>query len=320
MAATTLTTLEAVITEQVQDTLTLLKDSADARDATGLGTLTRLFRIEDSPPTDRIRWNLLTTGGAAAAFNLTTGEFGTAQNQAYAQAELDWKGLHTTFRLSEHALDATGNGATMAGVGDLIAHNVEEAIRDLFLKLETQLMGDAGEASAEVAGLRSIVQATAPYAGIDPATQTYWQPLIDTTGGVWSEDKMDAFLEAYRAPGRNGSGRIAITGLAQFHKIGKVLKASNPVQYVGTTDLVAGVTGIRYEGVSIVPVAGYPNDRLDLVDPADFAIVMLHRPKVIELARTSHNRDFAITLTCNLKCRSPKNTASMQELTLTEGA
>ena len=312
MGATTLATLADVINEQAEQTLRVLKDNVDARRASGLGVLSEFIRMAPAPAGDKVRWSVLTTGGTADSFDLATGTYQAAQNQSYDEAELDYKGIHTTFRLMQHALNAV-RGGILRGIGDLVAHNVEEAVRDIMLEVEVQRAG-AG-AGNDIAGIQSVIQVAAPFAGIDPGTATYWQPLIDSVSAAWSEDKMEAFLESYRAPGRNGTGRVALTGYQQFHKIGRVLKESNPVQYVATSDVVAGTTGIRFEAIGIYPVAGYANTRLDLIDPADWNLVVLQNMTTIELGRTGHYREFAITLEANTRCRSPRNTGAMTALT-----
>ncbi|GAB4295400.1 MAG: hypothetical protein Kow0090_10310 [Myxococcota bacterium] len=303
----TVSTVVPLIREQILNDIAVIKDNPDKR----FRTLLSLFPMVPGAG-ENIKWPVNHSGITGSSFNPETDSYQNPGEQSYSEAILPWKYINVTLKISGRAQDVA-EGA-LFNDGNLTAMLVEEAARDLMMTLETQLKGDGtGNEGKDIDGIQAAVSASGTYAGIDRAVYTWWQSHINDVQGAWSEAEMQESLEALLDSPRNGQVNLGVTGPTQWHKIANVLKSQN--QYLNTTQLAAGATAIVYDGVPIVPISGYPNDRLDLINTDDFSIVVIRDVKVVELARTSDNEEYAVSFGCNLRCRNPRAQGALVNLT-----
>ena len=303
----TSSSIAPLIREQIINDIAVIKDSPERR----FRTLLSIFSMVPGSG-ESIKWPVNHSGISGASFNPETDSYQSPGDQGYADAILPWKYNHVTLKVSGKAQDVA-DGA-LFNDGNLTAMLVEEAARDLMLTLETQLKGDGtGNDSKDVDGMLAAISATGTYASIDRAVYTWWQSHVNDVSGAWTEAEMQESLEALMDTPRNGQINLGITGPTQWHKIANVLKSE--YQFVNTTQLAAGVTAIIYDGVPIIPISGYANDRLDLINTDDFSIVVVRDVKVVELGRTSDNEEYAVSFGCNLRCRNPRAQGTLVNLT-----
>lgn len=315
MAVVTTTNLAGLLNEAHAAGLVTTSDSVEKR-AAAVGAFTPLLSERDGAG-DATRWAVEDSAGAGAVtIDPETGNYPAAQNMTFAQAELPWSKVVTSFSVSDHVQDVLRNpsGANLANGTNIVSMMLADAERKVRLKIETMAIAASKSATTDIDCLGNIIVATGTYAGLNH-TSSYWLPHVAAIGGAWTTAAMDTFLETYRGSTYNGTGSVALVSYAQFHKIANVLKTNNPIQYVGTTELQAGVTGIRYEDVTIVPISGLASTVLYLVDPNDFELVMLPTAEPFkQLGRTGPAVQIVYEKTLALKCNSPRNQAAMTGL------
>lgn len=314
MSVTSTTNLAGFLNEADKEGLIVTADSVERR-ARSLGVFSRLV-----PTTigggDKVRWSV--QNGAMVATSMATqgAEYAASQSTSYDDAALDWSMIHVPFTIEEHVIDILNSGAANLANGlGIIQTLVDDAERAMALKVETMALASSKAVTTDIDCLGTVIAATGNYADISH-TQSYWQSHIDAASAAWSVAKMQAFLETYRSSTFNGTGTVALVSYPQFHKIENVLKTNNPVQYVSTTEVVAGATGIRYENVTILPVTGIPDARFYLVDPADWDFVELPivNGRFEMLAKTGPAIKMVLRRKLALRCRNPKNQAAMTAL------
>ena len=301
--------LSPLIREQVMEEMAILKDSPQRR----FRTLLSLFPMIEGRG-ESIKWPVNHTGSTGVSFDPENDDYSDTGDQGIAEAVLPWKYIHTSVKISGKAQDVSRG--VMYNDGNVVAQLVEEATRDLMLTLESQLAGDGtGNSGKDITGIKAAVAASGTYAGVDRSSNTWWQSHINDVSGSWSEAEMQESLQAVLNQPRNGRINLGITGPAQYHKIANALKNSNPVQFVNTAEIGAGITALYYDGIPIVRIAGYDNDRLDLINTEDFEIVVIRDVKVRQLGAVNDNDEYAISFGCNLRCRNPRAQGALINLT-----
>lgn len=153
------------------------------KNAVMLDALSRAGRIKKDAAATALYWNAIATGSTAATAAMSTA--GTSQATGDAvQASLSIGGFKLYHQFDVGLVELTQ--ARKEGVGalkELFGQNVSGGLLSIRRQLNTLLWTGTGNlASAGVVGMSTVLNATAAYAGIDPATYTQWVPITLTNG------------------------------------------------------------------------------------------------------------------------------------------
>lgn len=131
----------------------------------------------------QINWDV-DLGGAGVAIEPVTqdGTDTAVDNIVPAQLRIGRYRVKHQFPISRVAIE---EAAVLAPeeVADLFQSHVVRGLNKIMREVNRLILSGSGlAADAEVSGLSKVADATAVYAGLDPATYTAWKPIINTNG------------------------------------------------------------------------------------------------------------------------------------------
>lgn len=247
-----------------------------------------------------LQWNVVTAANASAETFVEGQAAPVAGRQTYARASQSPTYHRVVAGYSGHVNDQVRNGGTYF---DPIADAITNGTADLMKKLEDSLVGTTADL-----GIQSIIDADDTYAGLAPGTYTLWASKetgsIGTLGVDDLEDLQTALslspylseptdilcchniIQNYMAT----CGPSASTSLFRINAGQKF-----DVGVAGGSMLAAGA--VAFNGMPFVGISGLTNTVLLMLDANSGLKLVMHRDVTVEeLARTSDDRSFALTL------------------------
>lgn len=154
-----------------------------------------------------------------------------------------------TFFVNERVDVINGTTGAVRGVGTITAVNKTSKTITLDAMPGSSAAGDfvvrEGNLNLEINGLRGLVSATKPFAGIDPATVPEWaSPAVGSSTTTISETFLDELSESVETDGDGGTPNLYITDHLQRRKLSSMLQAQK--RYDGREmTLKAGWKGLQ---------------------------------------------------------------------------
>lgn len=263
-----------------------------------------------------------------SAGNTSAGSYGegdaepVAGLQTWQKASLGWKRSWVILRISRAALEEAQNFYI---IGDLYQDELDRGTRDLINNLEDQIMSDGtGNGSKDVTGLQAAIGDTGTYAGLNRATETYWQSYVTTGVGALALADMKTTSLNLRDPVRRSRWNAILCNATVFNIYGDLAEG-------GGTSLVrhqisqadelrglryeAGYVTLGFEGRPVVEIPGYTSQRMDFVQLDDFEIQWIRRFMVDPPKIDGDDWTFKVTVGLQLQCRHPGRQGSLQGIT-----
>lgn len=225
-----------------------------------------------------IRWKINYAGNSSVGSYTELDHFGTAGEQAYETAILDWKLNKVVIRVTglAQALSQSQNSIINA-----IATETEQAMRDLKRQINLQLLADgegnlngvnpvlaAGGAGADITGIQAAIDdgsLVTSYAGIDRTVNVWWQSFVLDNGGVprpltealmfqaWNELKI-----------RGGKVTHILCSPNVWTRFGLLLEAVR--RRPESMRMEGGFETLSFNGIEVVAVPDYEEGRMDYID------------------------------------------------------
>lgn len=257
-----------------------------------------------------INWDVV-SGDRSTAIEAVTVDptDGTSEDTVPASLRIGRYRVSHTFSVSRIAL-AEAASLAPTDIADLYGFHLEAAMNAIFRRLNLLFLNGMGlVADAEVGGLALMADNTKVYAGIDPATATYWQALTNTnaTPRPFDRNLMLDFDTAMALNGETYDMVLMHPNMAtKYQKIfdqlagAASLPASDAGRGLKNADLGHG--NRFYNGAPIIEEPSMPQDRIYLLDTGAIDTYFFdvasgpNRPKVADqITNTSFGLPMIIT-------------------------
>lgn len=226
-----------------------------------------------------IQWKVNYSGNDSVGSYGENASFGTAGEQAYTTARLEWRLNKAVVRVSglAHAVSQSGNS-----IIDAIATETESSLRDLKRQLNLQMLADGvgnlnglrpelnvGGVGFDLTGIQAAIDdgsLVTVYAGIDRTVNAWWQSFVLDNGGVQralTEELM--FQVTNEIETRGGKVTHILCSPSTWTKYGLLLKAERRQVNPGQT-LMGGFQTLDFNGIPVVKVPDYEEGRMDFLD------------------------------------------------------
>lgn len=294
---------------------TIVRDSVDARRATGLAVLMDVIAMREGGGSDKLRWSVDVSATGGGNYDRGTGVPGSDNDKENLKAELPWAGIDAGFTLAPDilALDPTN---LPPGAQSVIIEELQKAQADVLRTIEDQILGVGSSSPVQtIIGLRGAIQAATTYAGINASTTAKWASLITSTSTYLDKAALQTFLASLRGA-RRGRPEIAVTGYARFQQIVNEIQSGQSVQVSPLVQIGgANLTGLDFEGVKILPVNDFPNTAMYFFNRGDVEFVTNGPMRVVELAQPTYNRRWKVVQDGQLRVRDPYRCGAFTALT-----
>jgi hypothetical protein len=257
---------------------------------------------------DPMQWNLNTAGNGSAETYAEGQAAPVAGRQTYSRASLACFHTRVVAGYSGHVADQVRNGGVYA---DPIQNELAKGIEDLFVQVESTLVGSTADQGAQ-----SIIDGGDTYAGIAPGSVTSWKSLETAVGGALSftvlEDNIEtAALTPYLsqpthilAPFNQITNYVRLAGSSATTSL---MRFKPPSTAEGTTDLGMTPGGllqgmVSWNGMPWVGISGLTTTVILMLDMNSPVHLVVKRDVTVEaLAKTSDDQNVAITFACALR-------------------
>jgi hypothetical protein len=294
---------------------TIVRDSVDARRATGLAVLMDIIPMRDGGGSDKLRWSVDISATGGGNYDRSTGVPGSDTDKENLRAELPWAGIDAGFTLAPEilALDPTTLAPGALGV---VIEELQKATADVYRTIEDQMLGVGSSSPVQtIIGLRGAIQAATTYAGINASTTAKWASLITSTSTYLDKEALQTFLASLRGA-RRGRPEIAVTGYARYQQLVNEIQSTQSVTVAPQVQIGgASLTGLNFEGVNIIPVNDFPNTGMYFFNRGDVELVLNGGMKVVQLAQPTYNQRWKVVQDCQLRVRDPYRCGAFTALT-----
>lgn len=181
-------------------------------------------------------------------------------------AEYSWKMYHTTIKIPNLTVS---ENASKARIFDIAAIKLKNAAKTLRKDLATDMYADeTGESGSSIMGLQALVKATGTVGGIDKSSNSWWQGVTNTDGGVLTFAHLN---DLYVRTKQYGDGVplsifVCSDGVLQKYEetYSKVISASNSGvrMNLGEKILDGGFRAFAFKGIPIVSDPFCPDNSL----------------------------------------------------------
>lgn len=235
-----------------------------------------------------IQWKVNFSGNDSVGSYTELASFGTAGEQAYTTARLEWKLNKALVRVTGLAQAVSGSPNSLI---DAIGQETESAMKDLKRQLNLQLLSDgvgnlnglrpelnAGGVGADLTGIQAAIDdgsVVPTYADIDRTTNAWWQSFVLDNGGVprpITEELM--FQVSNEVETRGGRVTHILCAPQTWTKYGLLLRQERRQVNPGLT-LNGGFQTLDFNGINVVKVPDYEEGRMDFIDKEEVEYMML---------------------------------------------
>ncbi|GEM_PF-6414666 len=258
-----------------------------------------------------VRWPVRYGGNTSAGSYAETDSGAGAGNQGFKKAFLGWK-------LNKVEVEVSGLVQAVGEAGGMIVPalrtELDLGLSDLRANINSQLMSDgAGNSAKDITGLFAAIADTGTYAGLDRGTYTWWKSSVNANGGT-PRDLTEELMREVKSGVEARGGRVSAiyAGSTQWYRYGDLLRSERRQQ--NPISLTGGYQALDFEGVPLIKVPGYPQDRMDFVDEGLLEYVVLRDFEATPMAKTRDSDVIWIKHYAQLVCRNPYRQGSIQNL------
>jgi len=267
------------------------------RDTDLINFLASEGRVVEAPGSAPFKWNIIQTANATAAVFSEGDSISTYGNQLYEQASQPAFYVRATGGETGHMRDNRTKGGLYEDIRSL---EIQKATADVWKKMEDELCGSTANR-----GIASIVDAGDTYAGLAPATVTSWASLETNVSGALTITVLQDMYETLRS---------SPYGATPTHILAPQNQVTNYINVAGAPGaansafrIVPGAQGgafdagvvlplVTFNGMPVVPVRGLTSTELYMVDINHLELLIHRAPEVRELAKTSDDDLFQVSL------------------------
>lgn len=248
------------------------------------------------------------------------------QSQGYITA--NWPEAHYqgTGQITGHAMDYSLGGAPAAMFFDQIGHEVRDAIADGINKAATDMIGSGLTAPV---GILGIIDDAGTIAGLSRTTYTWFKAVENTpvTGNALVISDLDILQQDITDSAEDGNPGRPDTVLASY-KQERVMRSLGFIPGSTSNSLLVpiGPNGpqvnigyqpgsIKYGDMPVVPLRGFTNSVVCMLERAKFFIAQLRPWTVDQLAKVDDTSKFYITAAFGLVCLRPRTAGKLTTLT-----
>lgn len=252
-----------------------------------------------------LQWNVVTAANSSAETFVEGQAAPVAGRQTYARASQAPTYFRVVAGYSGHVLDQQRNGGTY---DDPVADAIERGTADLMKKIEDSLVG-----TTQDVGIQSIIDSDDTYAGLAPGSYNAWASKETGSVGTLGVDDLEDLQAALAmSPYLSDPDTIlcAHTMIQNYTATVGPSAGTSLFRINAGQKFDAGVLGgsmlaqgtVSFNGMPFVGISGLTNTVLLMLDSKSGIELVVHRDvEVQELARTSDDQNFQITMACMLR-------------------
>jgi len=224
-------------------------------------------RVREGTPD--LSWRVNYAGNSeVAAYDETDTDDGTTGKQQYKKATLAYKSVRARVGISGLTLAISEQGGMLMNA---LTDEVEKAIQDLKVSINTQTLGDGTTFSGKaITGILAGIADTGTYAGLDRGTYTWWKAYVLSNGGTprnLTEALVADMVDTIKLRGADPSALEIWCGPTQWRNFGALYKGERRQT---PQRLSGGYLALDFEGTPVIQVPGYTTGRMDAVDTSKF--------------------------------------------------
>lgn len=225
--------------------------------------------------------------GATAAKNTEGGSIAAGAPNARVTARLDWALYDSAFGVTDLAASKAAMMSSPEAEKNLWMAELADHTVQLAKTLEGKLFTATG-GTQEISGLALAIDDTLPYAGIDPAVDTFWaSTVVDTAAslsfGAIRSDKTAIAKASGHMP------NLAVCDLDTLDKINALFDNSKVYNYnvnvpsVGQVSLEGGAGRISFDGMDFVGAVDCPANTIYYLNTRFIHVEYLLTPEWVSL-------------------------------------
>lgn len=232
-----------------------------------------------------IQWKVNYAGNSSVGSYSENENFGTAGEQAYTTALMEWKLNKVVIQVSGLA-QAVSEGPN--SIIDATTTETEQGIRDLTRNINLQTLSDGvgnlngvnpalNAAGKNITGIQAAIDdgsSVVTYANIDRTANLWWRSYVLRNGGVLrpiTESLMYQVINELESRGGKVSHITASPNV--WTAYGNLLRAER--RQVNVESLKGGWKALDFNGIPVVKVPSYQENRMDFfdIDHIDYPIL-----------------------------------------------
>jgi hypothetical protein len=273
-----------------------------------------------------IRWKINYAGNSSVGSYSETASFGSAGQQSYATALLDWKLNKAVIRVTGLA-QALSEGPN--SIINAITTETEQALRDLKRNMNLQLLSDgvgnlngvnpALDATGDdLTGIQAAIDdgsSVTTYANIDRTTNAWWQSYVLSNSGVprpLTESLM--FQVSNEIETRGGKVTHILCSPDVWTQYGLLLTQERRQPDPGDS-LKGGFKTLDFQGIPVVKVPSYEANRMDFIDKDQIEYLILRDFDIEPRDPGSYDAmQFFVKNYSQLKYKNPWKSGSLRDI------
>jgi len=223
-----------------------------------------------------IQWKVNYAGNSSVGSYFETENFGSAGEQAYETAKLDWKLNKAVIRVTGLA---QAQSESQNSIINAIATETSQAMRDLKRQIEFQLLADGvgnlnganpvlRSDGANITGIQAAIDdgsLVTTYAGIDRSVNAWWRSFVLSNGGVPRPLTETLMFQAYNEMRTRGATVSHILcNYDLWTSYGTLLEERRRRQE--SQRMEGGFDTLLFTGIPVVAVPDYEPGRMDFID------------------------------------------------------
>ena len=233
-----------------------------------------------------LQWKINYAGNSSVGSYSENDSLGTAGEQAYTTASLDWalnKGKIRVSGLAQRISEGTNS------IINALTQESESVLKDLKRNINLQLLSDGvgnlngvrpelDATGKDITGIQAAIDdgsAVTTYAGVDRSTNMWWRSYVLDNGGTLRSLTEALMFQIYNEIAtREGQVTHILCSPNTWTTYGLMLEQERRQVNPGYT-LSGGFKAIDFNGIPIVMVPGYQENRMDFLDMSQLTYRML---------------------------------------------
>lgn len=232
-----------------------------------------------------IQWKINYAGNDSVGSYGELDNFGTAGEQAYTTATLPWslsKGVIQVSGLAQRVSEGPNS------IIDAVTTETEQTMKDLARNINLQMLSDGQanlngaraelNAGDDITGIQAAIDdgsSIVTYANINRSTNPWWKSFVLANGGVNRPLTEELMFQVYNEiTVRSGKITHILCSPNLFTRYGRLLVQERRQVNPGM-ELVGGFQTLSFNGIPVVAVPDYEENRMDFIDMDNIEYNML---------------------------------------------
>jgi hypothetical protein len=258
-------------------------------------------------------WNVQSATTDNAEIFVENQAMGANNRRTLARAVLAPWYVRAGAAVTGHVMDQVARGGTWE---NLMEAEVANAIKDLYNKIETTLLG-----STQDRGIASIVDAADTYAGLAPGSYAAWASLETAVSGALTAAVMHDTYEALITTPYNASPSVILCAANQITNYVSIMGNSSSysrmnLPMTGAVDLGLLRSAPTYNGIPLVTIRQMTTTEMYWLDLSSGVELVVHRDlKVEPVAKVNDNTEVVASTALALKVANRRRHAKLTGVT-----